>query len=39
MRAIGKFTTFIVLVAAGIAAVAGVKSIDDIKRYLKMREM
>lgn len=39
MRAIGKFTTLVFLVAAGCAAVVGVKSIPDIKRYLRIREM
>jgi len=39
MRAIGKFTTLIILVAAGCAAVIGVKSIPDIQRYLRIRDM
>jgi hypothetical protein len=39
MRAIGKMATLVFLAAAGIAAVVGVKSIPDIKRYLKIREM
>ena len=39
MRTLGLLTT---VVGAGIAAVAvvvGVRSIPDIKRYLKMRQM
>jgi hypothetical protein len=39
MRAVGMLTTLVgaVIVAAG--AVIGVRSIPDIKRYLKMRQM
>lgn len=39
MRAIGKFTTLIVLAAVAVAAVVGVKSIPDLQRYMRMREM
>jgi hypothetical protein len=39
MRAIGKFTTFVILVAVAVAAVVGIKSIPDLQKYLKMREM
>jgi hypothetical protein len=39
MRAIGKLTTLLILAAAGVAAAVGVKSIPDLKRYLRMREM
>lgn len=39
MRTIGKFTTLTFLVAAGGAAVVGVRSIPDIRRYLKIRAM
>lgn len=39
MRAIGKFTTLVLLAAAACAAVIGVKSIPDIQRYLRMRDM
>lgn len=39
MRALGKFTALVLLVAAAGAAVVGVRSIPDVKRYLKMREM
>jgi hypothetical protein len=39
MRGIGRFTTLVVLAAAGVAAVVAAKSIPDIKRYLRMREM
>jgi hypothetical protein len=39
MRAIGKFTTLVLLAGAALAAVVGVKSIPDIQRYLKIRQM
>jgi len=39
MRGIGRFTSLVVMAAAVVAAVAAVKSIPDIKRYLRMREM
>ncbi len=39
MRTIGKLTTVVFLAIAGLAAVVGVKSIPDIQRYLKIREM
>lgn len=39
MRTIGKLTTFTLLVAATGAAVVGVRSIPDIRRYLKIRSM
>jgi hypothetical protein len=33
------FTTAVVLVAVGAAAVVGVRSIPDVRRYLKIRQM
>lgn len=39
MRALGKFTTVVLLAGAALAAVVGVKSIPDIQRYLRIREM
>ena len=39
MRAIGKFTTMVLVAAAALAAVVGVKSIPDLQRYLRMRQM
>jgi hypothetical protein len=39
MRVIGKLTTMALLGAMAVAAVVGVKSIPDLKRYARMREM
>lgn len=39
MRKVGKVTTFVVLAAVCAAAVVGVRSIPDIKRYRHMRQM
>jgi hypothetical protein len=39
MRAIGKLTTLLVLAALGVAAVVGIKSIPDLQRYQRIREM
>jgi hypothetical protein len=39
MRAIGKLTTLLLLSAAAVAAVVGIKSLPDLQRYKKMREM
>ena len=39
MRTLGKLTTVVLLAAAAVAAVVGVKSIPDLKRYQKIREM
>lgn len=39
MRALGRFTAFAALAAGIVAAVVGVQSIPDVKRYLKMRAM
>jgi hypothetical protein len=39
MRTIGKLTTLLLLGVAAAAAAVGVKSIPDLQRYLRMREM
>ena len=39
MRVIGKLTTLLLLGAAAVAAVVGIKSLPDLQRYKKMREM
>jgi hypothetical protein len=39
MRAIGRLTTLVLLGVAAVAAVVGVKSIPDVQRYLRIREM
>ncbi len=39
MRTIGLLTTVVGAGIAAAAAVIGVRSIPDIKRYLKIREM
>jgi len=39
MRALGRFTAFLGVVAGVVAVVVGVQSIPDIKRYLKIRSM
>lgn len=39
MRAVGMLTTVIGVAVAAVAVVVGVKSIPDVKRYLKMRQM
>jgi len=39
MRMIGRLTTVALLGVAAIAAVVGVRSIPDLKRYLRIRSM
>jgi len=39
MRLIGKFFSGVVFAAAAVAVVVGVRSVPDLKRYLKMRKM
>ena len=39
MRAIGRLTAMVVALIAVGAAVAGIRSVPDVKRYLKMRQM
>jgi hypothetical protein len=39
MRTIGRMTSVVLLAVAVVAAVTGVKNIDDLKRYLRMRQM
>ena len=39
MRTVGLLTTIVGAAIAAVAAIVGVRSIPDIKRYLKMRQM
>lgn len=39
MRTVGTFTTVVMSVVAAGAAYIGVRSLPDIRRYLKMRSM
>lgn len=39
MTTIGQLTTLVIAVALVAGVVIGVKSIPDVKRYLKMRRM
>jgi hypothetical protein len=39
MRAIGRLTTLFGVLALAGAAIVGVRSVPDIKRYLAMRRM
>jgi hypothetical protein len=39
MRAVGMLTTVIGVAVAAVAVVVGVRSLPDIKRYLRMRQM
>jgi len=39
VRIVGLVATGLVAVAAAIAALAGVRSVPDVKRYLRMRRM
>lgn len=39
MRTLGKITTVLLVTATAGAVVAGVRSIPDIRRYLKIRQM
>ncbi len=39
MRTIGKLTTLVGAAVAAVAMVVGIRSIPDVKRYLKMRSM
>ncbi len=39
MRAVGRVTTVVVVAAVAAGVVVGVRSIPDIKRYLKIRRM
>ena len=39
MRVIGRFTAAVLIALAAVAAVTGVKSIPDLQRYLRMRQM
>jgi len=39
VRTVGKVTTVLVVAAVGAGVVVGVRSIPDIKRYLRIRQM
>jgi uncharacterized protein DUF6893 len=39
MRAVGMLTTVIGVAVTAVAVVVGVRSVPDIKRYLRMRQM
>jgi len=39
MRTIGRLTSLVLLAVGAVAAVAGVRSIPDLQRYLRMRQM
>ncbi|MFC5929655.1 DUF6893 family small protein [Cryobacterium melibiosiphilum] len=39
MKFIGGVTVFALIASAAVAVVVGMRSIPDIQRYLKMREM
>lgn len=39
MDVIGRITTLVVVAAVVTGVVVGVKSIPDVQRYLKMRQM
>lgn len=39
MRTIGMFSTAVLVAAGALAAVVGVRSIPDIQRYLRIRQM
>ena len=39
MRVVGLMTTGVGAAVAAVAVVVGIRSVPDIKRYLKMRKM
>ena len=39
MRVVGLLTTIVFAVSAAGAAVVGIRSIPDVKRYLRIRQM
>jgi hypothetical protein len=39
MRTLGKLTTLVGVAVTAVAVVVGIRSVPDIKRYLKMRQM
>lgn len=39
MRTVGRLTTVVGICIAAVATFVGVRSIPDIKRYLKIRQM
>ncbi len=39
MKTVGMLTTLVGAVVAAVAVVVGIRSVPDVKRYLKMRSM
>ncbi len=39
MRMIGRLTSLVIVGVGAVAAVVGVRSIPDLQRYLRMRQM
>jgi len=39
MRTIGRLTTIVGIAVVAVAAAVGIRSIPDIQRYLKIRQM
>ncbi|WP_020500154.1 DUF6893 family small protein [Sciscionella marina] len=39
MRKIGKLTTMMLLIGLGAAVVLGIRSVPDVKRYQRIRDM
>jgi hypothetical protein len=39
MRTVGRLTTIVGATVVAVAAVVGIRSIPDVKRYLKIRQM
>ena len=39
MRTLGRLTSLVLLAVIAVAAVTGAKSLEDVKRYLRMRQM
>jgi hypothetical protein len=39
MRVLGMLTAAVLVAAAAVGAVLGVRSIPDLKRYIKIRQM
>lgn len=39
MRTVGMLTTIVGVAVTAVAVLVGIRSVPDIKRYLKMRQM
>jgi hypothetical protein len=39
MKTVGMLTTIVGAAAAAVALVVGIRSVPDVKRYLKIRQM